>query len=211
LKGKREQTMQWHFEHLTPKERYQCLAQAIIPRPIAWVLTSNGASGDLNLAPYSFFTAICSDPPLVLISAGKKAVGEETGAPKDTRRNILEHKDFVIHLPGTDQINAVQDSAATLAHGDSELTRLGLETVPFDGFSLPRLKACPVALACRLYRLDEIGHAPQAVIYGEVMAMHVDDAILDDEQGIDPLSMDPLARLGGRNYAQLGRLLQPED
>lgn len=202
--------MQWDFEQLTPMARYQCLAQAIIPRPIAWVLTANGASGGHNLAPYSFFTAICSDPPLVLISAGKKAAGEEAGEPKDTRRNILEQKDFVIHLPGTDQINAVQDSAATLAHGESELTRLGLETVPFDGFALPRLKACPVALACRLHRLDEVGNAPQAVIYGEVMAMHVDDAILDADQGIDPLAMDPLARLGGRDYAQLGRLLQPE-
>lgn len=202
--------MQLDFTTLSPKERYQALVEAIIPRPIAWVLTRNGGTGNYNLAPYSFFTAICSDPPLVLISAGKKAAGDEQGEPKDTRRNITEQKAFVIHIPTTDQINAVQRSAATLKHGESEIEQLGLETTTFEGFDLPRLSACPVALACRLHRIDEIGNAPQAVIYGEVMAMHIDDAVLNDQNGINPEAFDPLARLGGTNYAQLGRLMQPD-
>ncbi|KUJ71340.1 flavin reductase family protein [Thiomicrospira sp. WB1] len=202
--------MQWHFPEMTPKERYQCLAQAVIPRPIAWVLTANGEAGGYNLAPYSFFTVISSDPPLVLFSAGKKAAGDEAGEPKDTRRNILTQETFVIHLPGTEQLQAVQDSAATLAHGESEVAKLGLTTTAFEGFELPRLADCPVALACRLHRFDEIGNAPQAVIYGEVEAMYASDAVLDAANGIDPKAMDPLARLGGRDYVQLGALLQPK-
>ena len=198
------------FDQLTPAERYFAMVQSIIPRPIAWVLTDNG-DASFNLAPFSFFTAICNDPPLIMFSIGKKTVGDEQGHEKDTRKNIRERKEFVLHIAGSDLLEPLNSSAATLNHGNSEVTMQNLETVPFDGFSLPRLKRCQIALACTLYRVDEIGNVPHAVIYGEIKSMYVNDSILDlsnpDRLVIDPKKLDPLGRLGGSFYSVLGEVL----
>lgn len=203
------------FETLTPSERYFAMVQSIVPRPIAWVLTKNGDEGaennGLNLAPFSFFTGICSDPPLVLFSIGKKPSGDERGAEKDTRKNIRKHKEFVLHIASTDMLQPLNLSAATLNYGDSEIEQQHLETVPFEGFSLPRLKDCKIAMGCSLYRMDEIGNVPQAVIYGEIKTMYINDDVLDvsnpNRLVIDPKKLDPLSRLGSGHYAELGDLL----
>lgn len=198
------------FKSITPTERYFAMTQSVIPRPIAWILSDNG-NESYNLAPYSFFTAICSDPPLVLFSAGKKPSGPDQGLPKDSRKNIEERKSFVIHIANTQSLDALNESAATLVHGDSEISRQGLDIEAFDGFELPRLKECDIAMACTLYRIDEVGNTPQSVIYGEVQSLYVNDRVIDtarsDRLIIDPMKVNPLSRLGGNNYAQLGELL----
>lgn len=199
-----------NFDTMTPAERYYAMVQSIVPRPIAWVLTDNG-NASLNLAPYSFFTGICSDPPLILFSVGKKPIGDEKGVKKDTAINIQERKSFVLHIANRDLLGPLNASAATLNHGDSELEAEGLETVVFDGFSLPRLKACPIAMACTLYRIDEIGNAPQTLVYGEIKSMYLNDNIMDmatkDRLVVQPNKLDPLSRLGGNYYSVLGELL----
>ena len=104
------------FNSISPSNGYHLLTQTIIPRPIAWILSEN-EDGSLNLAPFSFFNAVCSDPPLLMVSIGKKPSGEI----KDTRRNILSGRDFVIHIASLTQANVLSRSAATLVYGDSEL------------------------------------------------------------------------------------------
>lgn len=199
------------FSDLTPSQRYLAMTQAIIPRPIAWVLSDNGEGHNFNLAPFSFFTAICSDPPLLLISGGKKTTGKQIGRFKDTVQNIHSRKNFVVHISDETQLDAVNQSSAALDHGVSEVNELGLPLSDFDGFSLPRLADCAIAFGCRLHRLDEIGNAPQAVIYGEIQTMYVDERVLlPDDSGklvIDPRKMKPLARMGGAEYSTLGELL----
>ena len=206
------------FAELTPSQRYFAMVQTIIPRPIAWVLSANDAvepdhslqPEHYNLAPFSFFTGICSDPPLLMLSVGKKPSGDEAGQVKDTYRNIRDHKQFVVHIASCDALRAVNDSAATLNHGDSELVHQGLKLEHFGDFCLPRLSACAVAMGCRLYRVDEIGNAPQALIYGQIETLFIDDQIItpDDERlMVDGKKLDPLARLGGRFYGNLGELL----
>lgn len=200
------------FNQLAPSQRYFAMVQTIIPRPIAWVLTDNGDAREhqprtLNLAPFSFFTGICSDPPLLMISVGKKTTGEQTGQAKDTRRNILERKHFVVHIASTAQLAAVNASSAPLAHGDSELAHSNLATQAFEDFPLPRLSDCTVAFACTLYRFDEIGNAPQAVIYGQIERLFIDDALLEAHESrliVSAEKLDPLARLGGNDYSGLG-------
>lgn len=200
--------MQLDFSSLTSAQRYQAMTQAVIPRPIAWVLTEN-AQGSYNIAPFSYFTPICSEPPLVLISAGKKASGPEQGAPKDTRRNITQRKDFVIHIPSFNLIDEVHQSAQMLVYGESEIEQLGLELTAFADSPLPRLKVCAVAMHCTLHRIDEIGATPQAVIYGEIQQLYLDDKILNDHQEIDALKYDPVAKLGKLDYSALGKINQP--
>ena len=205
--------MEINFSDITPSERYFAMVQSIIPRPIAWVLSDNG-NQSFNLAPYSFFTGICSDPALVIISAGRKISDELKGELKDTRLNIIERDFFVIHIAGTKHLEVLNQSAQELPHGESEVTRLGLETSRFENFPLPRLSDCDLALGCSLYRMDEVGNQAQAVIYGEIQVMYVSDDIAQvnerDRLVVDAVKLDPLSRLGGGDYSGLGKALRVE-
>ena len=190
------------FRALTAGQRYFQMIQTLVPRPIAWVLSEN-ESGTLNLAPFSYFTAVCSDPALIMISVGRKSAVEE----KDTRANIEARRHFVVHIPSLDQIGPMNASSESLPAGESEVEKLGLKTVRRDGFPLPMLADCRAAFACRLHAIHEMGSARQAVIYGEVTALYLDDAIIDPSVGdrikVDAMKLDPVARLGANEYARL--------
>src|SRR6056300_777261 len=95
---------------------YQTMTQAIIPRPIAWVLSDHG-NGKLNLAPFSYFNAVCSNPPILSISIGYK----KGGAKKDTWINIEERSHFVVHIPRIEDVDPLLQSAQALDHGVSEV------------------------------------------------------------------------------------------
>lgn len=193
------------FAELSPNRIYFSLIQTIIPRPIAWVLSKN-EDGGLNLAPFSYFNAVCSDPPLVMLSVGKKS----DGAPKDTRENILQREAFVVHIPHVAQAAQVNATSRELPSSVSELAELGLETEPFGAFELPRLRACRAALACRRFQVIELGSLPQALILGRVEAIYLDDDIAAvDASGrlrIDAARLDPLSRLGGDDFSGLGEI-----
>jgi len=200
------------FQQQTALTRYHLLTQTVVPRPIAWVLSEN-EDNSVNLAPFSFFNAICSEPPLLVISIGKKATGEA----KDTRRNILSGRDCVIHIASVAHANAVSLSATDLQYGDSEVKHGQLAVTEFPGCPLPRLRDCHIAYHCRLYDSHEIGPHQQAIIYVEVLQLYVkDDVITHSEHNgkqrytIDTQKVDPLARLGGATYADLGNLITVE-
>jgi flavin reductase (DIM6/NTAB) family NADH-FMN oxidoreductase RutF len=183
------------------------MTQTLIPRPIAWVLSEN-ADGGLNLAPFSYFNAVCSDPPLIMVSVGKKP----DGSFKDTRVNIEQRGHFVVHIPRRDQVELVSASSATLDAGDSEVVRLGLETRPFQGFGLPRLADCAVAYACEAWEIHELGDLPQSLILGRVRRLYLDDRLAGrDEKGrlrVDAARLDPLGRLGPDQYLVGGEVIR---
>lgn len=188
-------------------QAYHTLTQVVVPRPVAWVLSENESS-ELNLAPYSYFSAVCSDPPVVMISVGP---AKPDGSEKDTYRNILSKKKFVIHIAGSDMAHAVTQSSASLDHGVSEVERCGLELDEFEGFSLPRVKGPAIALACSLYQHQDIGNNNQHLIFGEIEKIWLDDSVVsEDEKGrmkIDAAKVDPLSRLGGTEYQTFGEIL----
>lgn len=199
--------MQLNFSDYSSSERYHLMTQTIVPRPIAWVLTESGNNSDqesnYNLAPFSYFTAISSDPAILMISLTKKP----DGGDKDTLINILKTKKMVIHIASDNQAELVTKTAATLAYGESELTEAGLTTTVFDGFSLPRLSQCDVAYGCELYEVKEIGDLPQSLIFVEVKQLYINDNILNTENpdriNIAADKLKPLARLGGGEYASI--------
>lgn len=191
------------LNELSPNRTYFTMIQTLIPRPVAWVLSDNG-DDSLNLAPFSYFSGVCSDPPLIMLSIGKKPGGEI----KDTRRNILERGHFVVHIAHREMMEGVTASSAPLIHGDSELERSGLATTEFGDFALPRLWGCRVAYACELYEHHEIG--AQAVIYGRVRQIYISDDIAVENEGrlqVDAKALDPIARLGGDDYGLLGEVV----
>ncbi|MFT6237218.1 MAG: flavin reductase (DIM6/NTAB) family NADH-FMN oxidoreductase RutF [Cellvibrionaceae bacterium] len=189
------------FNSISPSNGYHLLTQTIIPRPIAWILSEN-EDGSLNLAPFSFFNAVCSDPPLLMVSIGKKPSGEI----KDTRRNILSGRDFVIHIASLTQAQVLSRSAATLVYGDSELEIDDLALETFAGCSIPRLADSSVAYHCKFYDSHIIGPSEQAILYAEVIQLYVNDDMVNvsnERTVIDADKMSPLSRLGGANYGAL--------
>ncbi|MBF0136197.1 MAG: flavin reductase family protein [Magnetococcales bacterium] len=195
--------MEIDLRGLSANQVYYHMNQTLVPRPIAWVLTENSLGG-LNLAPFSYFNGVSSDPPLIMLAIGLKA----DGTPKDTRANILARKDFVVHIPSWEHRVMVNDSSASLPETVSEVERLALATVPFPGCRLPRLATCRVAFGCQFYSQQEIGPESLAMILGRVETIHLDDAVAErDAKGrllVNTGGIDPLARLGGGEYARLG-------
>jgi flavin reductase (DIM6/NTAB) family NADH-FMN oxidoreductase RutF len=191
---------------LKPAQVYFHMVQTLIPRPIAWVL-SETEQNKYNLAPFSYFNAVCSDPPLVMLSIGKKP----DGSLKDTRANIEQHKDYIIHIAHREMLQDLNASSATLDASISELEQLGIETTGFEGSRLPRIKACRIAYACECHEIHELGNTPQSVIYGKIRRIYVDDAIASiTEKGrlkVHADKLDPVARLGADEYMSFGNVI----
>ncbi len=145
--------MNLNIAEFSPNQRYHLMTQTIIPRPIAWALTDSGNSS-FNLAPFSYFTAVSSAPPILMLSVGKKPNG---GDSKDTLVNIINNKQVVIHITSAQHAALVTQTSQTLAHGESELTEAKIATTEFVGFSLPRIAQCDIAYGCELYEIKELG------------------------------------------------------
>lgn len=199
------------FTALTAPQAYHLMTQTIVPRPIAWVLTENEAgSGQdrYNLAPFSYFNSVDSNPPTLMISIGQQA----DGSSKDTLANIQRSGELVIHIASAQDIEALNQSAATLPYGESELAASSLTTTPVEGWALPRLSKTKIAFSCTLDHLHLIGKTPQSLVFARVNATYIADEIvrIDEANGrtiVDAAALDPLARLGGSNYAFLGEYI----
>ncbi len=194
------------LSQLRPTQIYYHMIQTLIPRPIAWVL-SEIEPDKYNLAPFSYFNAVCSNPPLIMLSVGKKP----DASFKDTRVNIEQRRDFVVHIAHHELLEDLNQSSATLDADVSELDLLGLETMPFEGSRLPRVKACRIAYACECYEIHELGSAPQSIIYGRVNQIYIDDAIAStNEKGrlkVHADKLQPVSRLGADEFMDFGNIV----
>ena len=176
---------------------YKLLTGCVVPRPIAWITSVSGA-GVVNLAPFSCYTIACTDPPMLGVSIGPRGKGL-----KDTSRNILESREFVVNIATAEQVELVHASSAEAEPGVSEAEALGLELLPSTVIRTPRLAISPIQLECRYDRHLVMNDHGDLFIFGEVLRFHVrDDLIADGKIRTDTLS--PLARLAGPNYASLG-------
>lgn len=173
----------------SPADSYKVLTNVVVPRPIAWV-TSQGPQGVLNLAPFSFFNALSSEPLYVAVSVGAR----DDGTPKDTAVNIEHSGEFVINMVTEELLTAMNISAVDFPPDQSELSAAGLATVPSVKVSVPRLAAAQASLECRLFKTLALGS--NTLVIGEVVMFHVADQLLD-------------ARLHVNGFAPIGRLGSP--
>ena len=164
------------------------------------------------MAPFSYFNALSSEPPLVGVSFTEKPLGGE----KDTLLNVRRTGLFVANIAPMRLLAELNESSAGLPYGESELERVGLEVSALGDFPLPRIAGCPAAYGCVLSREIRLGPA-QVLILGEVRLLHVGDDVLEtDAKGrsaIGAAKVDPVARLGAGNYAGLAnfaKLKRPE-
>lgn len=198
--------MKIDFANLQPKEAYLLMIQCIIPRPIAWILSDNG-NRTFNLAPFSYFSGVTSRPPLLCVSIGKKP----DGSKKDTWVNIEERSHFVVHIPHQQQSQQVSATSAGLPFGESEVDASQLELVNEDGWALPRLADCRLALFCERHQIVEVGDGPQALVLGRIREVWFDDGVVSGDPAsvrVHPEKLDPLSRLGADDYAGLGRVFE---
>ena len=183
---------------------YKLMTAVVVPRPIAWVTTVS-ADGVVNLAPHSFYTVACARPPIVQFSS----VGK-----KDTLRNVLATREFVINLAHAPLLAQVNNSAARFAPEQSEVDELDIEMEPSLRVSPPRVARSPVSIECTLHSTNELGDS--TVILGDVRMISVADEVLVDGHPEFSL-LDPLARLGKDEWAlhsevvAIARPRRPED
>lgn len=192
------------LQSVQPEAAYALMTQTIVPRPIAWVLTENDDASH-NLAPFSYFNAVCSRPPTLMISIGLKP----DRSIKDTWHNIDSRGEFVVHIAHQDLASTVTASSASLPYGQSELTQNQLDIVDVPGWSLPRVAPCRIAYYCAVSDVRPIGD--QQIVFGEVLNLYLDESIVtQDAKGrprVDARQLDALGRLGGSEYVTAGDIL----
>lgn len=190
---------------LSYRELYNLLISCVAPRPIAWV-SSLSASGQPNLAPFSFFNCVCGDPPLLAFAPGLRAPKEPIpapGEPKDTLRNIRETKEFVISVVTyalREQMNLTSgEYDATV----NEFELAHLNSQPSQVVRPQRVAESPVSFECRLYQILDFSTGPTggSLVVGKVVAVHVDEAHLKEGR-IDRNSLDLVGRMGGMQYTR---------
>ena len=177
----------------------QLMNSVILPRPIAFVTTVN-AAGRVNAAPFSWFCALSSNPPLLGVS-----ISPRDGGPKDTLRNVRETRELVVNV-----VTEAMAAQIVKASGDwpadvDELALVGLTAAPSDLVRPPRVAESPVSLECRLDREFALGES--CFVVGEILRAHVRDEVLTEGR-VDVAKLRPLARLGGEQYTGLGELLR---
>jgi flavin reductase (DIM6/NTAB) family NADH-FMN oxidoreductase RutF len=168
-------------------DNYKLMTNLVVPRPIAWVSTVS-PSGVSNLAPFSFFNAVGSDPPYVVISVGNTG----DGAPKDTGRNILTSGEFVINMVSEELFDAMNISAADFPPEMSEFEAAKLASAPSLRVKAPRVADAQVSLECKLFKAEPLGH--YTLFIGEVVMFHVADHLVGPRMHINNFA--PLGRLG---------------
>ena len=173
----------------TKEDNYKLLTNLVVPRPIAWI-SSLSQSGVINLAPFSFFNAVGSDPMYVVVGIGHR----DSGEPKDSARNIQTSGEFVVNLVTEDLLAAMNITAAEFPPDESELSAVNLHAAPSVRLKAPRLAEAQASLECKLFQSQPLG--TNTLYIGEVVMFHVADHLLGP-------------RLHINNFAPIGRLGSP--
>ena len=188
--------MEFDFERLAADDRYKILTSTIVPRPIAWI-TSLSKNGVRNAAPFSFFNAMSKTPPIIAIGIQANA----DGAMKDSARNILDTREFVVNLVPRSAAEAMNLTSIDAPADIDELSLADLETLPSLKVKPARIAISPVAFECRLHTPIEVAPS-QLIVLGEIVHAHVSDAfVLDAEKHyIDTPALHLIGRLHGRGW-----------
>jgi flavin reductase (DIM6/NTAB) family NADH-FMN oxidoreductase RutF len=185
-------------EH-SPQNVYKLMVGCVVPRPIAFV-SSVDEQGIYNLAPFSYFSAVCSKPPTVLFCP---AVRLTTGKSKDTLRNVLATKEFVVNIVSEEIAAEMNKTAAEVGPEVDEFVLSGLTPVASERISVPRVAESPVQMECRLREVITISSEPGggSIVIGEVLLFHLREDLVDNYR-VDPGRLHAVGRMGGPTYTR---------
>jgi flavin reductase (DIM6/NTAB) family NADH-FMN oxidoreductase RutF len=180
------------------RDNARVIKSAVSPRPIAWISTRSEDGVD-NLAPYSSYNYVSSDPPVVLFNSPDA----EDGGPKDTARNALEREEFAVNVVTEPLLAAMDSSSERLPPEESEFDHVGVERAPCRRIDAPRVAEAAVTMECTLH--DSLSVHGRLVILGDVEYLHVSEAVLTDGT-IDMRKLPTVGRLGGPYYTVSDRV-----
>jgi len=183
--------------------RYRLLISAIVPRPIAFVSTAS-ADGKANIAPFSYFSGVGSNPITMLFCPANKSDGSE----KDSLRNAKPvdeggSGEFIVNATVQSYARNMAATAEDLEYGESEFEFAGLTTAPGRLVKAPRLAQSPISFECKttqVIRTNPGEHGGGNIVIGEVVWIHVDERIVDERMAIDPNLLQAIGRMGGAEY-----------
>ena len=184
-------------DHGLPRDPFKAI---VSPRPVGWI-TSMSATGEINLAPYSFFNAVSDDPPIVMFSSD---------GYKDSLTFVEQTKEFVCNLATFDLRTAVVTTSASFPRGVNEMAEAGLEAAPSRLVRPLRVKASPCALECKLLKIVDLDNldgepAHRHVVFGQVVGVHIDERFIRNGR-LDTAAMQPIARCGYSDYAVVDKV-----
>ncbi|MCD8529269.1 MAG: flavin reductase family protein [Chitinophagales bacterium] len=181
-------------------KRHQYITGAVGPRPICWASTVNEHS-DLNLAPYSFFNAFGSNPPILVFSSNRRGRDNTT---KDTLHNISNTMEVVINVVPYSLVNQMNICSTDYPSTVNEFTKAGVTPIDSIMVKPKRVKESPVQFECKvkeIISLGEVGGAGNLFIC-EIVYMHLNESILDEQGMIDPYKIDLVGRMGKEYYVR---------
>jgi flavin reductase (DIM6/NTAB) family NADH-FMN oxidoreductase RutF len=185
-------------QDLQPRDAYRLMISVLVPRPIAWVSTL-GADGSLNLAPFSFFNGVGGVPPTIMFSVGQRA-----GDPKDTLRNAQETGEFVLNIVDEALASQMNQTSGEWPYGVNEFERAGLTPAPSVDVRPPRVAEAPVAIEARVTQIVPVNETTYTMVLGRIVRYHLREGLLRPNGLVDAALLKPLARLGGDEYATIG-------
>jgi flavin reductase (DIM6/NTAB) family NADH-FMN oxidoreductase RutF len=189
---------------LSHSEIYGILLNSVAPRPIAWVSTLS-LSGQRNLAPFSFFNAVCVDPPLLAFAPGlrRSKLDTDRGEAKDTLRNVRETREFVVNIVTYELREAMNLTSGEYDPSVDEFDLAKLTPEPSKLVRPPRVGESPVSFECKLHQILDFSPTPtsSSLVIGEIVSIHINDSHLQEGK-LDRNSLDLIGRMGGIQYTR---------
>ncbi|QLI82872.1 flavin reductase family protein [Chitinibacter fontanus] len=174
--------MEWPVAILSPSEKYNLITDCVVPRPIAWV-TSIDAAGKINIAPFSYFNIVSSEPMIVSLSVNRRLGQDGSSEQKDTALNLIHGGDCVIHIPSHDHAPAVHATGSGTPPSQAQIDALGLQFSPSLQVKTPRIDNCAVALEGRFLQHIEVAQPIVAdLILVEIVHIYAADDLLHNER-----------------------------
>ncbi|MFP7255605.1 hypothetical protein CHH91_13195 [Virgibacillus sp. 7505] len=191
---------------LSAKTHYKILTGSIIPRPVAFVTTKSPESEVVNAAPFSYFSIVSANPPLISISIQRAA-----GKQKDTARHAIGSGELVVHISTESIVDELNKTAAALPSEESELDHTSLTLTPSTYVSVPGITEASIRMECTLYDHLEIrdndGAITADLLLAKVAGYHLSPEVYDENTGyLDAKAIQPISRLAGNDYSKLGEL-----
>jgi flavin reductase (DIM6/NTAB) family NADH-FMN oxidoreductase RutF len=195
--------MQFDPQLVAPQSIYKLLIGCVVPRPIAWV-SSLSMDAIPNLAPFSFFMAVCNDPPTLAFSSGRRA-----GHKKDTVQNIEYTQDFVVNLVDDALAEQMNLTSGEYPPEADEFALTGLTAAPGIKVKAPRVAEAPINMECRVVQILPVGHGPHSLVLGEIVYFHIRDDLYNPTTGrIDMHNLHPVGRLAGNLYTHVHEIFE---
>lgn len=179
-------------------ESHKLLSGLVVPRPIGWIGTRR-RDGSFNLAPFSFFNVVSTNPPIVMFSAGT-----HSDRPKDSAYLARESREFTVNIVSEDTVDAMSVTSGSFSAADDEFAIAGLSAVPGQKVKAPLVAESPANIECRVAQILDLGLDGRThLVIGDVVAIHVDERVLEGTR-VDHDALKAVGRMAGSTYVRTG-------